>query len=872
MKNTRLFIISLLTVLLFGLSANAATWTVTKFQNSNDNVCDADCSLREAVFNADSGDTVVFNSNLVGQTFTLGGSEIVITKRITIDGNLDGVNVAFISGEMTSRIFNLLAGSGLTLKNAILVQGNGKPDVNFQGISNGGAIFTTNASLILDRVALRGNTARYSGAIRLLDGTHHFTNCSFTSNTAENNTAMGILSATLYMSNTTVSGNQNFVVNNNDFGGGAIQLQVGILIIRNSTITNNSGKTGGGISYAPGGGGSSLLDIGNTIVAGNTATEQGQDIRAFNLPITSRGGNLIGNLDTVPAGTFTAQNDATGINPLLGPINASLGGHPVLYHPLQAGSPALNTGLNANAVDPLTNQPLTTDTRGTGFPRTIGGTVDKGAFEDQTNGFSLIVTKNSNSNDFVCDSDCSLREAVYQASVHAGTDTITFAPNVFGTLALGGSEILIQNQSVNIAGYTKASTLTVSGGNTNRIFKLENATVSISGLTLADGDTGENGLGSAVYGDSSNLKLDRITITRNKAAAYPALYLSDGSTQRITNSTISGNAGKLAIGIGIDNTSLFMANTTVSGNYDYDGGNGNGSIYCLNSALTVRNSTIAYNSVPSGGSAGIDLLNSALNIGNSIVAQNQAGAYDDIELITGSIVSVGGNLIGDTNGFPAGTFSQTNDQTGIDPMLGILQDNGGNVSTFALLPNSPAINTGINSNAVDPFDSSVLMYDARGSGFARIGNLTADKGAFELQSLILPTPTPTPTATPTPTPIPTPSPSPTPLVCTPSTTVAEGDLFPGGIVSFGVVSGSGTVTVDHVNVGTGLQSLTVLGNPTNAVVNIPAFTIGTFNPVVVTFTPIDPNQPVNFRLRAASTFHSANIRARCGILPNKAEY
>jgi hypothetical protein len=105
-------------------------------------------------------------------------------------------------------------------------------------------------------------------------------------------------------------------------------------------------------------------------------------------------------------------------------------------------------------------------------------------------------------------------------------------------------------------------------------------------------------------------------------------------------------------------------------------------------------------------------------------------------------------------------------------------------------------------------------------------------------------------------------------VCTPSTTVTEGDLFPGGIVSFGVLGGVGSVTVDHVNAGSGLQSLTLV-SATNAVVMIPAFTTGTTMPVVVTFTPIDANQPVDFTLRAASTFHAANIRARCGTPPQK---
>ncbi len=111
---------------------------------------------------------------------------------------------------------------------------------------------------------------------------------------------------------------------------------------------------------------------------------------------------------------------------------------------------------------------------------------------------------------------------------------------------------------------------------------------------------------------------------------------------------------------------------------------------------------------------------------------------------------------------------------------------------------------------------------------------------------------------------PAPPPTPTPQTCTPSTTVTEGDLFPGGIASFGVSSGPGSVTIDHVNAGTGTQSITVVGAPTNAVVNIPAFVPGTFNPVEVTFTRPNSNQPVDFTLRAASTFHSIFIRVRCG--------
>ncbi len=95
--------------------------------------------------------------------------------------------------------------------------------------------------------------------------------------------------------------------------------------------------------------------------------------------------------------------------------------------------------------------------------------------------------------------------------------------------------------------------------------------------------------------------------------------------------------------------------------------------------------------------------------------------------------------------------------------------------------------------------------------------------------------------------------------------VIEGDLFPGGIGAFGVSSGPGSIIIDHINTGTGTQSITVVGVPDNAVINIPPFTPGTFNPVNVTYTPIDPNQPVHFRLRAANAFHAIFIDVWCGM-------
>ena len=737
MKNLQSCIISLFAILFIGAgAANAATWTVTKATNSNDNICDADCSLREAVFNADSGDTVVFNSNLVGQTFTLGGSEIVITKRITIDGFINNPNVAFISGEMMSRIFFVQSGAGLNLKNAILVQGSGESSPGNPGTgfgAAGGAIFTdSNSNLSLDRVAIRGNKAKLGGAVYLSHDLHHIINSSFTGNSAELGTAVlmpNSVGSSLFMSNTTLSGNFVSPDNPDSFGCGALCVKGGITTIRNSTIANNSARRGGGIGVIPTASGNTM-DIGNTIVAGNTATVSGQDIFfAADLALTSRGGNLVQNLETVPAGNFTAQNDITGVNPLLGPINANLGGFPVVTHPLQAGSPARNGGLNANAVDPLTNSPLTTDARGAGFPRIADTTVDKGAFEDQSGNTSLIVTKNTNSNDLVCDTDCSLREAVHQAGLNFGTDTITFAPNVFGNVSTGGSEITIQNQNVNIVGYPNlnAETLRITGGNANRIFRLNNATVAISGMALTNGNAGANFGGAILSENNSNLTLDRVIVRNNFATAYGAIFLS-GGTGRITNSTINNNSANTGLAIAVSGI-LNMANTTVSSNLDADGGTGIGAIYVTGTA-NIRNSTIALNRT-SGGTGGGIFNSGTLNIGNTIVSNNIALTSPDINQSNGTITSVGGNLISNSSGFPVGTFSQTSDAVNVDSLLAALADNNGIVTTHSLMPNSPAINLGINANAIDPFDNSILTNDARGGGYDRIVNGTVDKGAFE---------------------------------------------------------------------------------------------------------------------------------------------
>ena len=71
------------------------------------------------------------------------------------------------------------------------------------------------------------------------------------------------------------------------------------------------------------------------------------------------------------------------------------------------------------------------------------------------------------------------------------------------------------------------------------------------------------------------------------------------------------------------------------------------------------------------------------------------------------------------------------------------------------------------------------------------------------------------------------------------------------------------MTVDPIDTGGGLQGYSLI-SATNAVVNIPAFTLGTVNPVTATFTVPNTSQPVDFTLRASAQFSGVLIRAQCG--------
>jgi Dockerin type I domain len=185
------------------------------------------------------------------------------------------------------------------------------------------------------------------------------------------------------------------------FGGGiGTAAGSGAMTLVNDTVSGNSttGGTGGGywdvyfdpISnqfYAVGWGDSQASSYGGGLGVSSGAATLYNTIVALNSTDVGLGSgtlssasanNLIG---TGGSGGLVAgvNGNEVAVDPTLGPLQDN--GGPTQTMALLPGSPAINAGSNALAVDPSTGQPLTTDQRGIGYARIVGGTVDIGAYE-----------------------------------------------------------------------------------------------------------------------------------------------------------------------------------------------------------------------------------------------------------------------------------------------------------------------------------------------------------------------------------------------------------------------------------------------------------------------------------------------------------
>jgi hypothetical protein len=225
------------------------------------------------------------------------------------------------------------------------------------------------------------------------------------------------------------------------------------------------------------------------------------------------------------------------------------------------------------------------------------------------------------------------------------------------------------------------------------------------------GGNGIFGYGGGIYNcPSSTLTLINTAVSDNSAEIGGAIC--NGGMLTIINSTFSGNEAHQRRGGGIANYgTLIITNSTFSGNVArsnkgsaFAAGILNGGLFQSAGTLVINNSTFSGNVARGGKGGGIfNVKGSTVVLQNSIVANNTGGNCH------GAVTSHGYNLSSDSTC----DFDRAADLNDADPKLGPLRNNGGPTKTLALLPGSPAIDSGDPSGCTDN-KGHLLKTDQRG--------------------------------------------------------------------------------------------------------------------------------------------------------------
>lgn len=290
--------------------------------------------------------------------------------------------------------------------------------------------------------------------------------------------------------------------------------------------------------------------------------------------------------------------------------------------------------------------------------------------------------------------------------------------------------------------------VTLSGGGSVQLLAVVDParTLSLEGLTVANGRTGGNG--GAIY-SVGTVALTNCTVTGNVAtrandyygtSANGGAFFNNGGTLLIAGTTFSGNQassdrdyyGTSANGGAIFNAggkllagnATFWGNTASGSNAFYGTAGNGGAIFNSGGRVWLVNSTLANNSVYSysnyfgtGGQGGA--IYGGATLVNTIVARGASGAN------CGGPVGGGANAL-DSDG-TCGVGPATN------PLLATagLAANGGPTQTVALQDGSPAIDAG---DAAVCAAAPVLGLDQRGYQRPGTGASTCSIGAFEYAS------------------------------------------------------------------------------------------------------------------------------------------
>ncbi|HRJ41952.1 MAG TPA: Calx-beta domain-containing protein, partial [Caldilineaceae bacterium] len=271
-----------------------------------------------------------------------------------------------------------------------------------------------------------------------------------------------------------------------------------------------------------------------------------------------------------------------------------------------------------------------------------------------------------------------LRQAVADVCPNG---TIDFNPTLHGStidISPDGTIVIGKNLTIDGPG---ASLITVSGGTTQRVFRiLADAVVAIDGIGVTGGATSEAS-GAGIY-NAGELTLDGVWVFENGASPGNGAGVYNSGTLTMTASSVFSNSVRMGSGGGIYNEGLLSITS---------------------SAIYSNQSIRASDSGGDGGGIGND---GALTIADSAVYSNTAGADGGGLFASGPLWMAGTRVFANSAAFSGGGISASNDATietssitgnSANSGAGLSARPNGSLRTYSILRSEVLSNTATNS-------------------------------------------------------------------------------------------------------------------------------------------------------------------------------
>jgi hypothetical protein len=729
-----------------------------------------DGSLRQAIANANAfpgPDTITFTVSGV-----INDANLIITDTLTIEGSgitLD--NGYSISGTSVS-LMRIPAGATVTINNMTFSRGWSVGGLGGSINNNGSTVTINNSTFTLSRAGNGSSGIGYGALHNSNAGTMIVNNSVFIDN-------FGYLTSPAYGSAITNRQSSSLTINNSVFlsnqatyGGAIASIDGGgSVYIANSTFSANEGQ---GTIYVDGG---TLTLVNSTLSDGSNIGIQhvSGTVTVNNSIVANSGGgsdcagSITANyslIETTAGCTISGGNNITAQDPNLGAFSTN-------HYPLNTGSPAIDAGSNALAVN-AGGGALATDILGS--TRIQGTAVDLGSYETPFIALPEVTLSSPTIFTTVEGSSANFSITRTGATTSALVVTVDITPGTGMTAAdytLSGGSITGQSgvQTVTIpAGALSvnvqfAATDDIEAEATNRLVMtlVDGAAYDVGADNVSTGqifandtvvtntnDSGDGSLRQAITNTNAFNTDDTITFTTsgtiNLASNLPALAnngtLAINGGGVITVVPVSATESRvftLATGANVTLNSMALA-----GSLNSFSSNG-GLVYLDSGTLTVTNSAFSTGQADSGAAiynnvgtlvvTGTHFYDNSATNGGSIYNQSgqvtvTASTFDS----SLNVVAISGGAIYNASGTVTVTNSTLRNLGSANNGAGIY--NAGTLyvynTTFAdNRPNDPSLAADLYNSGTATVNNSLLANQVRGSNCANSGSITIQNTLIE---------------------------------------------------------------------------------------------------------------------------------------------